>query len=142
MKELNFSTGLISYKVNGECDIFFNPADVSFVGRLFKTFDDLAKQQDRAEAENIEYSGADLFEIAEQRDKDMRAAIDAVFDEPVCDKVFRKQSVYALAEGLPLWCNFLMAIIDEVDAAVAEHQKLANPRVERYMAKYAKYERK
>lgn len=142
MKELNFATGLVAYKVNGKCEISFNPADNAFVGRLFNTFDGLAKRQDQAEVENQEMSGAELFAVAEQRDKEMRQAIDDIFGEPVCGKVFGNQDVYALADGLPLWCNFLMAIIDEVDAAVTAQQKQTSPRVQHYMNKYAKYNKR
>lgn len=139
MKELNFDTGRVTYRVNGGHEISFNPADVSFVKRLFKTFDGLAKQQEDTQTESQEMDSGALFDFAEQMDKQMRQQIDDVFGEPVCDKVFGDQSVYALASGLPLWCNFLMAVIDEVDASVTAQQKLASPRVERYMAKYAKY---
>ena len=142
MKELNFETGLVTYQVNGKCEITFNPTDVSFAERLFNAFDGLAKRQERAEAEKQEAEGAELFALAEQRDKDMRATIDGIFGEPVCEKVFGGLSVYAMAGGLPVWCNFLMAIIDEMDASVAEQQKQTNPRVEYYMAKYAKYKKK
>ena len=142
MKELIFDTGLVTYKVNGGHEISFNPADVGFVKRLFTTFDGLAKQQEDTQAEGKEMDGEELFEFAEQRDKQMRQQIDDIFGEPVCDKVFGGQSVYALASGLPLWCNFLMAVIDEVDTSVTAQQELASPRVERYMAKYAKYRRK
>lgn len=142
MRELNFDTGLTTYTVNGKCEISFNPADIAFVKRLFNTFDALAKRQDNVEVESKELGGEDLFELAEQRNREMREQIDSIFGEPVCDKVFGSQSVYAMAGGLPLWCNFLMAIIDEVDAAVALQQKQVNPRVQHYMAKYAKYGRK
>lgn len=141
MKELNFDTGLVTYIVNGKCEISFNPADVAFVDRLFKTFDGLAQRQDHAEIEKQEVSGADLFALAEQRDKYMREQIDSIFGEPVSDSIFGNMSVYALAGGLPLWCNFLMAVIDEIDEAIQEEQRAASPRVDKYMAKYAKYKR-
>lgn len=142
MKELNFETGLVTYCVNGGYEICFNPADVRFVERLFKTFDGLAKQQEDAQAEGQEMSGEELFDYAEQKDRQMRQQIDGIFGASVCDKVFGNQSVYALAGGLPLWCNFLMAVIDEVDSAIVAQQKAASPRVERYMAKYAKYSKR
>lgn len=142
MRELSFATGLVSYKVNGGAEIRFNPADSAFVGRLFNTFDGLAKRQDQAEIENQEMSGAELFAAAEQRNKEMRQEIDSIFGEPVCEKVFGNQDVYALADGLPLWCNFLMAVIDEVDASVTAQQNQASPRVQHYMAKYAKYNKR
>lgn len=142
MSELNFDTGLVTYRVNDRCEVSFNPADVSFVKRLFDTFDGLSKRQDDIEAENKEISGAELFNLVEQQEKKMREDIDSIFGEPVSDKIFGNLSVYALAGGLPLWCNFLMAVIDKVDAALEEEQKMASPRVAKYMAKYAKYKRK
>lgn len=142
MSELNFDTGLVTYKVNGQCEISFNPADVAFVRRLFNTFDNLSKQQDAIEVEDQDVDGAKLFDLVEQREKKMRADIDDVFGDAVCDKLFGKVSVFALAGGLPLWCNFLMAVIDKIDAAIEEEQKLASPRVTKYMAKYEKYKRK
>lgn len=142
MSELNFDTGLVTYKVNGQCEISFNPADVAFVRRLFNTFDNLSKQQDAIEGEDQDIDGIKLFELVEQREKKMRADIDDVFGDAVCDKLFGKVSVFALAGGLPLWCNFLMAVIDKIDAAIEEEQKQASPRVAKYMAKYEKYKRK
>ena len=142
MSELNFETGLVTYKVNGQHEVSFNPADVAFVKRLFNTFDNLSKQQDEIELGDNEITGAELFELVEQREKKMRDDIDSIFETKVCDAIFGKVSVFALAGGLPLWCNFLMAVIDKVDAAVEEEQKLSSPRVAKYMAKYEKYKRK
>lgn len=142
MSELNFDTGLVTYKVNGQCDITFNPADVAFVKRLFNTFDGLSKQQEDIEAEDKDVEGTELFALVEQREKKMRDDIDAAFGEAICKKIFGNVSVFALAGGLPLWCNFLMAVIDKIDAAIEDEQKLASPRVAKYMAKYEKYKRK
>ena len=35
-----------------------------------------------------------------------------------------------------------MAVIDKIDAAIEDEQKMASPRVAKYMAKYEKYKRK
>lgn len=142
MSELNFDTGLVTYTVNNRCEVTFNPADVSFVKRLFDTFDGLSKRQDDIENGTKEIPGAELFDLVEQQEKKMREDIDGIFQQPVSDKIFGNLSVYALASGLPLWCNFLMAVIDKVDEALEVEQKLASPRVSKYMAKYAKYKRK
>ena len=142
MAELNFDTGLVTYKVNGQREISFNPADVAFVKRLFNTFDSLSKQQDAIGGEDQNVDGAKLFDLVEQREQKMRADIDDVFGDSVCDKIFGNVSVFALAGGLPLWCNFLMAVIDKIDAAIEDEQKQASPRVAKYMAKYEKYKRK
>lgn len=142
MSELNFDTGLVTYKVNGQCEISFNPADVAFVKRLFNTFDNLSKQQEDIEENHQEIDGVKLFELVEQQEKKMRTDIDDIFGDAVCDKLFRNVSVFALAGGLPLWCNFLMAVIDKIDAAIEDEQKQSSPRVAKYMAKYEKYKRK
>lgn len=142
MTELNFDTGLVTYKVNGQHEISFNPADVAFVKRLFNTFDSLSKQQDEIEVVDKEITGAELFDLVEKREKKMRDDIDSIFGSEVSDAIFGKVSVFALADGLPLWCNFLMAVIDKVDAAIEDEQKLSSPRVAKYMAKYEKYKRK
>ena len=141
MAELIFETGLKRYKVNGGEEISFNPADMAFVKRLYTAFDDLSAEQDSI-SNPEEMEGHKLFELVEQKDAAMRQKIDAAFGSPVCEKVFGSMSVYALAGGLPLWCNFLLAVIDEIDATVTEEQKAARPKVEKYMAKYAKYQKK
>ena len=139
MKELNFETGRVTYKVNGGAELTFNPSDIGFVEKLFNTFDKLAKRQDDAENENRHAEGAELFEIARRRNNEMRMEIDAIFEEPVCEKIFGKTNVFAIADGMPLWCNFLMAIIDEIDVTTAGIQQQSNDRVRMYTAKYAKY---
>lgn len=50
--------------------------------------------------------------------------------------VFGTMNVYALADGLPVWCNLMLAIIDEMDSSFAREKKASNPRVQKYLAKY------
>ena len=90
MSELNFDTGLVTYKVNGQCEISFNPADVAFVKRLFNTFDGLSKQQEDIDVENKEIDGSQLFELVEQRDK----KILTVFSEKPFATRFSERSVF------------------------------------------------
>lgn len=144
MSELKFSTGLKTYTVNDCCEIQFNPSDSFFVERLFSTMEKLSKRQEDGEQENNTYADdpAKVFELARARDADMRMEIDSLFGKPVCDALFPGMDVYALADGLPLWTNFLMAIVDEIDESLAAQNKMADSRVAKYMAKYAKYRRK
>lgn len=65
----------------------------------------------------------------------MREIIDGVFG-PISESVFGEMSVYAVAGGLPVWCNFLLAVIDEVDTTFAREKKATNPRIAKYTAKY------
>lgn len=137
MKELNFSTGLVTYSINGVCEVSFNPTDSVFVGELFTAFDNLDKKQElyKAEIESIK-DKKEIFEIAKKRDAEMRQLIDGLFGTSVCDAVFGNMNVYALADGLPGWCNFMFAIIDEIDANFANEQKATNARIKKYTDKY------
>lgn len=49
---------------------------------------------------------------------------------------------YAIANGLPVWCNLMMAVMDEIDTTFTREQKLTNPRISKYTAKYQKYQKK
>lgn len=132
MGVLNFQTSRKTFTVNGNCEISFDPADINFVHRLFELMEDLEKEQkeDPKEMDNV-------FEEFARRDKEMRAKIDAVFGEPVCEKVFGTTNVYSPAGGLPVCMNFLLAVIDEVDAA-SELETKPSAKVDAYIQKYEK----
>lgn len=132
MGVLNFQTSRKTYTVNDRCEISFDPADINFVNRLFDLMEKMEKIRG-GESQDVE----NVFKIAAQKDKEMRAEIDAVFGEPICEKVFGTTNVLSPAGGLPLCMNFLMAIIDEVDAA-SEAETKPSARVDAYMQKYQK----
>lgn len=143
MKELQFDTGLVTYQVNGSCEITFNPGDIGFVKRLFDLFEKLSGRQDIAEKEAGEdVDGRELFDLTEQWDAEMRGDIDGLFGEGVSKALFPQVSVFALAGGFPLWANFLMAVIDEIDGNLAQEEQKARARVDKYMKKYKSYKRK
>lgn len=143
MKELQFDTGLVTYRVNGSCEITFNPGDISFVKRLFDLFDRLSGLQEAAEKENPEeMDSKELFRLTEERDAKMRSDMDGVFGEGTCAALFSDMSVFAIAGGFPLWANFLMAIIDEINANLSQEEQKARSRVDKYMKKYKAYKKK
>lgn len=131
MGALNFQTSRKTYTVNGNAEISFDPADINFVNRLFDLVGKLERQQKNEAPTNPE----DVFAVAARKDMEMRAEIDAVFGEPVCNKVFGTTNVFSPAGGLPLCMNFLMAVIDEIDAAASEETR-TSPAVAAYMKKY------
>lgn len=137
MADIRFDTGLVSYNLNGKAAVEFNPTDNTFVERLFMTFETLDQKQDdyRAEIEKAK-DNRRIFEIARTRDAEMRGMIDEALGAPVCDALFGSMNVYAMADGLPVWCNLMLAIIDEIDTTFAAEQKKTNPRLNKYMAKY------
>lgn len=140
MKELTFDSGVISYSLNGKCEVSFNPADRSFTERFYNAFDELGAIQDSytKKGEEIEDpSGA--FDLARQRDDAMIKVLDSLFDVPVCAAVFGNMSPCAFASGFPVWLNLMLAILDEIEDNIGDIQKQADPRIAKYKAKYQKY---
>ena len=43
-----------------------------------------------------------------------------------------------MADGFPIWANFMLAIIDQFEGEFAEQKKKTNPRIQKYTAKYNK----
>ena len=139
MNTLNFGTGIKTFVVNGTAEVSFNPTDAFFVERLYSTFESLDKKQDSYKAEvSKEGDKRKIFDIARRMDGEMREMIDGIFQQPVSESIFGGMNVYALCEGLPVWCNFLLAIMDETDTTFAREQKATNPRIQKYTAKYHK----
>lgn len=139
MAEIKFETGLVTYNINGVCEICFNPTDSAFVERLFNAFDTLDKKQEAYSDEISKIADKrKIFDIARERDAEMRTMIDEIFSVPVCDALFGKMNVYAMADGLPAWCNLMLAVMDEVDTSFARERKKTDPRIAKYTAKYHK----
>lgn len=142
MKEINFESGLVTYSLNGKCEVTFNPTDSDFVERINSAFNNLDKKQDeyKSRIEKME-DNREIFEFARERDKEMRDIIDGVFETPVCDALFGGMNVYAVAGGLPVWCNLMLSIMDEIDTTLSMEQKETNPRIAKYTQKYKKYQK-
>ena len=141
MQTLNFETGVVEYAV-GDAAVAFNPTDMRFVERVFRCFDELDELQEKTRAQIEAVSdNAEVFACAKRLETTMRSALDDVFGQENCARIFGDMSVYALSGGLPLWCNLLLAVLDETDGAFAREQKKTDPRIRKYLAKYEKKRR-
>ena len=139
MKELNFESGLVTYSLNGKCEVSFNPTDSNFSERLYATFEELDRKQEQYKSDIEKMADKrKIFDYAKERDAEMRGMLDEVFGVPVSDALFGEMNVYALAGGVPVWCNLMLAIMDEIDTTFAREQKATNPRIAKYTAKYKK----
>lgn len=137
MKELKIATGAETYRLNDCCEVVFNPTDSVFVEGLFRTFEALDKKQESYKNEIDRMTDKrEIFRIAREQDKEMREMIDNLFGLPVCEDIFGSMNVYAMADGLPVWCNLMLALMDEVDTSFAREQKAINPRIKKYTDKY------
>lgn len=142
MKDLNFDSGVVTYSLNGKCEVSFNPTDSNFVERIYTAFNDLDKKQDEYKSRIEKMADKkEVFEFARERDAEMRTIIDGVFDTPVCDAVFGGMNIYAMASGLPAWVNLMLAVMDECDTTFSREQKATNPRIAKYTAKWSKYKK-
>lgn len=142
-KELNFDSGLVTYSLNGKCEVAFNPTDSNFVERLYVAFEDLDKKQSeyKSQIEKQQDKRA-IFEFAKKWDAEMRTIIDSVFEKPVCDILFGGMNVYSIANGFPVWCNLMLTIMDEIDSSFIREQSASNPRIAKLTTKYQKYMKK
>lgn len=138
MKELNFDSGLVTYSLNGKCEVTFNPTDSTFVERLFNTFDSLDKRQEAFSAESKDMDDKSVFALARRMDKEMREDIDRIFDKPICEDLFGDMNVYAMANGLPVWCNLMLSLMEVTDSTFALEKKKTDSRIAKYTAKYRK----
>lgn len=139
MKEIVFDTGLVEFSLNSTCTVAFNPTDSNFVKRLFDAFEYLDGKQEAYKEEIEKLSDRkEVFQVSAERDKEMREIIDGIFGAPVSDAAFGGMNVYALAGGLPVWCNLMLSVMDEIDTTFAREQRLTNARIKKYTEKYHK----
>lgn len=137
MKELNFESGLVTFSLNGKAEVSFNPTDSNFISRLYSAFEELDKKQESYKKQIEEIAGKkEIFEFARERDAEMRKIMDEVFGVPISEAVFADMNVYAMANGLPVWANLMLAVMDEIDTSFAQEQKQTNARISKYTKKY------
>ena len=138
-KSLSFDTGVVEYDINGAVKARFNPTDESFAAKVEKSFDALEGLQDRLE-------GTDGLEGFAELDAEMRATIDGLLGDGVSDALFHDMNCYAIADGLPVWMNLMLALMDEITEAYEREFGKTDARVkshgEKYDALLAKYRRK
>ena len=138
-KTLTFETGVVEYDVNGMAKVRFNPTDSAFVERLYKAMTDLEARQGefQEKVDDIGGDGGKMFAYASERDAEMRAIIDGLLGDGVADALFPGMNCYALADGMPVWINLMLAIAEEVESAFSEQRKKGDPRARAYNQKYA-----
>ena len=137
MKELRFQSGQEEFDLNGKIKVQFNPTDSFFVEKLYKAFEQLDQKQEQRQKEVAGMTDPQqVFAFSREMDREMRAILDGVFDVPVSEAVFGEMNAYSMADGLPVWCNLLLAVMEVIDATLAREQKATNPRIQKYTAKY------
>lgn len=136
MNAINFSTGVKTFDVNdGAAQIAYNPTDPLFVEKIYGVFLSTAEKYEAGKDKKFEDNKA-FFDYARERDKEVHEAIDGLFGTGTSDALFGGVSSYAMADGLPLWTNFMLSVIDTIPADLSKQVKASKPRVEKYLQKY------
>lgn len=103
------------YDVNGKVVIEFDPEDKEFAARLSCAVETLDRKYDFYKKRmGTMASGKQVFEFGKEQDEEMRGIIDELFGVPVCADLFGYTRLCAIADGQPIWRNFMSAIVDKV----------------------------
>ena len=140
-EEITLDDGLVCLSINGKSETVFNPTDLGFIEKLFLAFDSLEAKQKALEEKIGSAEPREVFRIARDADADMRELVDGVMGAGTCAAQFGDMNVYARAGGLPVWANLLFAVMDLCETESVSQQKQMRPALEKYAAKYAKYQR-
>lgn len=138
MNELKLNPNVEEYSINGGAVVLrFNPFDSGFIERFNDAFKDLSETQDEfAKAASLDDEA--FFQTANATDKKMRGVLNELFGEDICTPIWGNMHVTALSEGLPLWFNLMMALIDEIDNSRKNVPTVRSARLDKYTAKYLK----
>lgn len=138
MADIRFDTGLKTFDVNGKCEITFAPTDMTFIEKVYTCLENMDKKQGKYKEVAEAATNAEVFDLARRMDAEAREEINAVFGYDVCSPIFGYLNLFTVADGFPIWANFMLAIIDQFEGEFAEQKKKTNPRIQKYTAKYNK----
>lgn len=127
-KQLTFDNSLKEYEINGVA-VSFNPTDEEFVARIEETFASLDDLQEKL-------AGDASFSKFRELDADMRVKIDGILGDGIADKLFPNMNCYAIANGLPVWMNLILALLDEVSEAYEKEFGKTDARFKAHSEKY------
>ena len=136
--------GVQEISLNNKVSVWLNLTDMDFVERVFNAFDAMDKQQEKYqaalknEADANEADAKTVFATARAMDADMRELINGLFDFDVCTPLYGRMNVYAMAGGLPVWCNLMLCLIENMNDTFTAEKKATNPKLQKYLAKFKK----
>lgn len=136
MADIRFDTGVKEFNINGAVTVRFSPTDMNFIEKVYNALENIDKKEEAYRAESSSLKGDEIFELSHRVDAEAREEINAIFGDDICTPVFGDLSLYAVADGFPIWANLLLAIVDQLDGAFAAEKKKTNPRIAKYTAKY------
>lgn len=128
--------GLVTYRINGKCEILFNPSDINYLRRINEAFEKLSSIYDKYA--NMEATDDEVFQIARERDEAMVTVINEAVNADI-NTALDGISICAFAGGLPIWLNLILALIDTMDDSAKNIEKEANEKIKKYTKKYSRF---
>lgn len=138
MKNINTGAKVEEYNIDDKIVLRFNPADATFVKNFNAAFTALAEVQDEFSKAAKTAEDDAFFGIAAATDAKLRGILNDLFGEDICTPIWGTLGLTAISDGMPLWFNFMMALIDEIDADMKSVKDVRSARLDAYLAKYQK----
>lgn len=123
MKSIRFDDGFREYAINGDETrvIRVNPSDFGILHRLSAVQDAMKD----VKVENTPESIAEFDRLA-------REQLDKVFGEGVAEVVFGRVNCASMANGKPIYINFLEAIAPIIKADIEAEMKKSDANIKKY----------
>lgn len=137
MPSINYQVGYKTFMLNEDPEktLTINPTDAGFVKALFDAFNQLSGEQDDLEQSD---NPDDVLTALDGLDAHIRAELDRVLGEGTCSKAFGAVNCTALADGMPVWVNFCLAILSVCEGEAKAAHEESRKKVEAYTRKFIK----
>lgn len=140
MQNLNFDDGYKEFSINNDPNrvIRFNPADFGIIERIKKAYDEIDKTTNIDTDAQLKTDGTPLELIGQAADivtnmnNTIKAQIDYIFNSPVSEIVFGKQSPMGMVKGKPLYERFLETVIPVIQEEVKAEMAASQKRISKY----------
>jgi hypothetical protein len=141
MQNLSMNDGFKEFSINNDPNrvIRFNPSDFGIIDRINSAYTeiekstnidtDVALKNDGTAKDDLERAAT----IVQQVSNTIKGQIDYIFNSPVSDIVFGKQSPLSLVGGMPLYEQFLNVVIPVIKKDVQKEQESSRKRVNKYV---------
>ena len=140
MQNLNFEDGFKEFSINNDPNriIRFNPSDFSIIERIKTAYDEIDKATKIEDDIDLKADGTPVEELGKAAEivkginDTIKNQIDYIFNSPVSEMVFGKQSPLSMIKGVPLWERFMNAIAPVIQKEVKAEQLASQKRISKY----------
>lgn len=128
MQNLSFDNGFKTFSINNDDSktITINTSDVGIVDRLNKVQGELEQLQSKIAKTNNNIA------VISEVDNEIKAKIDYIFGAEISKTVFGSACCLSLANGKPIFENFLNAIIPIIKEDTEKEIEKMNADIEKY----------